>query len=923
MLGWRKEGRKDAEAPPAASTGAGSGAAHSDAGDHSEANPAAAAGSSPLSRGKLLGDMLFEEGRITHGQLEEALAKKDKDGTFVGKALVDLGYIDQKTLLSFLVKQCKIPHISLLDYEINGSLLKLIPQDVCLKHHLLPIDKLGRILTVAMVDPLDPDALEHVRTLCPELKVKPILCDWDHFDQVARRLFGASSGPQEELTARSFGLAEKPAQAAPPPEPPAGPSAEAGHAAVDAAVDELLQQQAAPTPPKAKRKPAEDSAAPEPEPAAPAPAPAPMPAVAMDQLASQMRAGVEQVMQRAVDDLAAQLKQARTEAPVPAGPSPQELARMVHENVQEAVQQTLAPVLAKLDEGPREQAPALPAQDLAAAIGESVREAVQGTVGALARDLHEAVKDREPAAGGPSVQELAAVLQEGVRGAMQEAVAAVVVQTNQSLSAPAAAPSGAELGETIRSGVQSAMKDVVSALADHTRQIVGAQATPAGSTAQDIAEAVRTSMSEAMKEVSAAMAAQTRQMAALAQADDGPAAEELAAMLGGSVRGAMQEALQTIGADLASRQNDAPLQEALAVQAAQAAKTAEDMRQALEAMNAAMQATQAAQSERESRLAELLESALKTRPAEPAPEAPASSIEPFPAKNARRSKATDEKYASVTLLRRREEDAVEALRESGAMGHADERVRAALESETPLEGYSFENYLVGKANGFTVALAKAVAENPGREYNPLFLYGDVGTGKTHLINATANQVQLVNRDMRVGYVSAGRFARRLNEAIKDNQLDAFRENYCHCDLLVFDDIQFLAGHDDVQEEFFHIFNALQLENRQIILAADKAPDKLGQLEKRLVSRFSGGIVASLVPPDWETRMRILRRQAQESLIAVPEDILALLATRVPGDVRKMTGCLRKVIAFAKLMDRELTCDLAGEILAHLGVTEAA
>jgi len=151
----------------------------------------------------------------------------------------------------------------------------------------------------------------------------------------------------------------------------------------------------------------------------------------------------------------------------------------------------------------------------------------------------------------------------------------------------------------------------------------------------------------------------------------------------------------------------------------------------------------------------------------------------------------------------------------------------------------------------------------------------------------------------------------------------FAENYCHWDVLILDDIQFLGGRVEAQEEFFHIFNVLRQEGRQIIIASDKAPDRLGLLEKRLISRFASGIVAALKAPEWETRMQILRHWVAEAKIAVPDEILSLIAMRVPNDIRKMTGSLRKVVAFAKLVGSSISCELAGEILNHLGVDEAA
>ena len=165
MLGRRKE-KEDAGAPLAAAT---------------------------LSSHKRLGELLLEENLITRKQLEEACAIQEAEGGFLGHILVKLGYVTQNAVASCLVKQCKIPHLSLLDYDISMEVLRLVPEDVCRKYHVLPIDKLGRILTLAMVDPLDLDALEEVRRACPDLRIKPILCNWEHFEMVARRVFGRRS----------------------------------------------------------------------------------------------------------------------------------------------------------------------------------------------------------------------------------------------------------------------------------------------------------------------------------------------------------------------------------------------------------------------------------------------------------------------------------------------------------------------------------------------------------------------------------------------------------------------------------------------------------------------------------------------------------------------------------------------------------
>jgi chromosomal replication initiator protein len=253
----------------------------------------------------------------------------------------------------------------------------------------------------------------------------------------------------------------------------------------------------------------------------------------------------------------------------------------------------------------------------------------------------------------------------------------------------------------------------------------------------------------------------------------------------------------------------------------------------------------------------------------------------------------------------------------------DERVLAALSSERLLDWFTFDTFFAGKLNAFTYRLCEAVATQPGGEYNPFFLYGDVGLGKTHLINAVGNAILARDPDQRIGYVSSSRFATRLVEAIRDQATDAFRANYCHWEVLILDDIQFLGGRVEAQEEFFHIFNVLQQEGRQVIIAGDKPPDRLGLLEQRLISRFAGGLVAPLRPPEWETRLAILQHHVAESGVPVDEEILSLIAMRVPNDVRKMIGALRKVTAFAALTEEPLTCELANEILSHLGIEEAA
>jgi chromosomal replication initiator protein DnaA len=240
-----------------------------------------------------------------------------------------------------------------------------------------------------------------------------------------------------------------------------------------------------------------------------------------------------------------------------------------------------------------------------------------------------------------------------------------------------------------------------------------------------------------------------------------------------------------------------------------------------------------------------------------------------------------------------------------------------VDEELPLPEYTFDNFFVGQVNTFTYAIARAVADAPGTEYNPLFIYGDVGLGKTHLICAIGNDVMAADPEKRVLYNSAGTFSNRLIDAIQRHDVVSFREHYTVRDLVIIDDVQFLAGRARAQEEFFEIFNALHDEHRQIIVASDQAPEELDALEKRLVSRFAGGIVAGIAPPEWETRMAVLKHHAELAGCDVPEEVLSLVATRVPDDVRKLSGALRKVMAFCELLQQDVTVESAQEVLDHL------
>lgn len=686
-----------------------------------------------------LSDLLLAGQLVTQAQLAEAQAESEASGEFLCKVLVQREFVTQDQINTCFVKLCKIPHISLLDYEISPDVLALIPQDICLHYGLLPIDKLGRILTVAMVDPLDTDALARIRAYCPELRIKPILCNWAHFEQVSRKYFAAADARKsgENASMASFGLSSlppkpvaKPAPAAPPATPPASEGDTASRPAVDAselvgAMQEGLREVAREL--AAQRAPS----APQDQ----------TPGVSAEVLAEVMRGSVRDAMAEALQTLE------RPAAPDPPGG----------------------------EQGGPANAPVLPVE----AIGEAIRESMQDAVATAVVQLR-ANQPPEPAA--PPVEAFAETLRQTLGGVMEEAMAAVVVQARAS-----AAP--AESGAAMQEAMIGAMREVI----DSSRQALESQ----GARLAELAEAAVQST---------------------------------------------QQTSQLVEASLVQREREGNLR-----------------------------------------------SSKRARHA---------SVSPFGAMPA--GDAGDEQHAA----------------EDGA-------VRDALEAEVPLESLTFESFYPGKANAFTVQVSQSVAQSPGAEFNPFFLYGNVGLGKTHLISAAGNYIQQHQPKHRVGYVSASHFSRRLKEALAADAQDAFRENYCHWDVLILDDIQFMGGRVEAQEEFFHIFNVLHQQGRQIIIAGDKAPDRLGLLEQRLISRFSSGIVAELKPPEWETRMQILKHHVAASNATLPEEVCSLIAMRVAGDMRKMVGALRKVLAFASLSGERVTVELTSEILSHLGGEEAA
>ncbi len=230
---------------------------------------------------------------------------------------------------------------------------------------------------------------------------------------------------------------------------------------------------------------------------------------------------------------------------------------------------------------------------------------------------------------------------------------------------------------------------------------------------------------------------------------------------------------------------------------------------------------------------------------------------------------------------------------------------------------TFETFVVGNNNNFAYAAALAVAQAPGKSYNPLFLYGGVGLGKTHLLHAIGQHVAGSKKGAKVAYVSSEKFTNEYIDAIQNNKLVVFRKKYRQTDVLLIDDIQFLAGKERIQEEFFHTFNALHESHKQIVLTCDRPASEIQNLEHRLVSRFEWGLVTDLQPPDVEMRLAILRKKAQLMGITLPEEILNFLANRIRSNVRRLEGALIRVASYASLTGKKLSLEVVEGLLREI------
>lgn len=231
--------------------------------------------------------------------------------------------------------------------------------------------------------------------------------------------------------------------------------------------------------------------------------------------------------------------------------------------------------------------------------------------------------------------------------------------------------------------------------------------------------------------------------------------------------------------------------------------------------------------------------------------------------------------------------------------------------------YTFETFVVGKSNELAHAAARSVVDEPGTRYNPLFLYGGVGLGKTHLMQSVGNAISRMDPNLKVAYVSSEFFMNELVSAIRFDRIHQFRMQYRNIDVLLIDDIQFLANKERTQEEFFHTFNALYNSRKQLIISSDCPPREIPTLEERLRSRFEWGLIADIQPPDLETKIAILQKKAESERAKIPEEVMMLIASRVRSNIRELEGCLIRLVFYSSLTGKPITLQMAHEALADM------
>ena len=267
------------------------------------------------------------------------------------------------------------------------------------------------------------------------------------------------------------------------------------------------------------------------------------------------------------------------------------------------------------------------------------------------------------------------------------------------------------------------------------------------------------------------------------------------------------------------------------------------------------------------------------------------------------------------------EDVEPARPGAGGAGEGSRAARASRRHETDDVGldprYTFDAFVIGSSNRFAHAAALSVAEMPALSYNPLFIHGDAGLGKTHLLHAIGNYVRENFAGRRIRYVSTETFLNEFVDAIRNNTTTAFKRHYRECDVLLIDDVQFMEGKEALQEEFFHTFNHLYAASRQVVLTSDRAPKSIATLEDRLRSRFLSGLITDVQPPELETRLAILQKKLEREPAAVPDEVLEFIATNVTDNIRELEGALIRVTAYGSLNRQPLTRELAEHVLSDI------
>ena len=231
--------------------------------------------------------------------------------------------------------------------------------------------------------------------------------------------------------------------------------------------------------------------------------------------------------------------------------------------------------------------------------------------------------------------------------------------------------------------------------------------------------------------------------------------------------------------------------------------------------------------------------------------------------------------------------------------------------------YTFDNFIVGSSNKFAHAACTAVADRPAMDYNPLFIYGPSGLGKTHLMSAVVNEIKRKKPNIKVVYIKGDDFTNQLIESLSRQEMNKFRDRYRTCDILLIDDIQFIAGKNSTQEEFFHTFNSLYEEHKQIILSSDRPPKDIQTLEERLKTRFEWGLIADIQPPDLELRIAIIKKKAEQIAINIPDDVLTFLAENLRSNIRQIEGAIKKLSALSFLSGKGISMELAKSCLSEL------